>query len=649
MRYEAAAREGGGFFYDSVMPQPRALHVDSRRFIPSGEDVARTDAHSCPIPVADDGVPNDSPTRPLLMSRRIRLGESLVEAGLINTAQLDEALARKTTTGERIGEALVALGYITERDLVRTLAKDADIPFLEASDLRVDTAVVSLVTAQAARTNNLVPLRADGRALVVAMSNPFDIGVIRSLERASGRQIRTVTGDPVVISQLVESHYGGGSGRTATTEKPTAGRPSWTSRSSSAGMPAIPAAAFPVAAPAPAAALIYGASSHATRQLVGIEEGQTAAELADGIIRRGVALAATDIHIEPLEEIVQVRYRVDGVLQDGAAYPKALQAALMSRIKILSGLDIAESRLPQDGRAKIRLEARSIDLRVSTFPTVHGEDVVLRILDRGRVALQLDSLGIDPADVELLRTALRKPFGLLPVTGPTGSGKTTTLYSALLELTTGERCIITLEDPVEYEVQQIRQSQINVRAGLTFASGLRSILRHDPDIILVGEMRDQETVQIALSAALTGHLVLTTLHTTTAAGAIPRLLDMGAEPFIVASAISLVASQRLVRSLCPECRTPLAVPKVAAERFGLVGVQVFGPRGCGACRQTGYRGRVGIFEFLPIDEAIVTCIYERRSSEDIRRVSGRPTLLDDGLRKVRAGITSLDEVLRVIA
>ena len=586
------------------------------------------------------------------MSRRIRLGESLLEAGLINQAQLDEALARKTTTGERIGEALVALGYITERDLVRTLAKDADIPFLESNELRVDPAVVSLVTASAARTNNLVPLRADGRALVVAMSNPFDIGVIRSLERASGRQIRTVTGDPVVIAQLVEASYGGngGVGRAATQEAPgPTGRPSWTARASVTGMAAV--AAPPPMPPAPSVPLstpTYGGLSPA-RALVGIEEGQTAAELADGIIKRGVALAATDIHIEPLEEIVQVRYRVDGVLQDGAAYPKALQAALMSRIKILSGLDIAESRLPQDGRAKVRVDTRSIDLRVSTFPTIHGEDVVLRILDRGRVALQLDALGIDPADVELLRAALKKPFGLMPVTGPTGSGKTTTLYSALLELTTGERCIITLEDPVEYEVQHIRQSQINVRAGLTFASGLRSILRHDPDIILVGEMRDQETVQIALSAALTGHLVLTTLHTTTAAGAIPRLLDMGAEPFIVASAISLIASQRLVRALCPQCRAPLALPRAAAERFGLVGEQVFGPRGCASCRQTGYRGRIGIFEFLPIDEAIVTCIYERRSSDDIRRISGRPTLLDDGLRKVRAGITSLDEVLRVIA
>ena len=582
------------------------------------------------------------------MSRRIRLGESLVEAGLINTAQLDEALARRTTTGERIGESLVALGYISERDLVRTLAKDADIPYLEAGELRVDPAVVSLVVAQVARAQNLVPLRADGRALVVAMGNPFDIGVIRSLERSSGRQIRTVTGDPTLIAQLVEAHYGSSNGGRSSSEAApdpvsTGSRPSWATRPSTAGV-----ATAQVQQRQPAATF-GGLPQQVARQLVTVEEGATAAELADGIIRRGITLSATDIHVEPLEEVVQIRYRVDGMLQEGAAYPKTLQAALMSRIKILSGLDIAESRLPQDGRAKIRVDNRTIDLRVSTFPTIHGEDVVLRVLDRGRVALQLDSLGIDPADVELLRADLKKPFGLLPVTGPTGSGKTTTLYSALLEMTTGERCIITLEDPVEYEVEKIRQSQINVRAGLTFASGLRSILRHDPDVILVGEMRDQETVQIALSAALTGHLVLTTLHTTTAAGAIPRLLDMGAEPFIVASAISLIASQRLVRALCQECRTPLTLPRVAAERFGMIGATVFGPKGCSACRQTGYNGRIGIFEFLPITEQIVTCIYERRSSDDIRRVSGRPTLLDDGLRKVRSGVTSLDEVLRVIA
>jgi type II secretory ATPase GspE/PulE/Tfp pilus assembly ATPase PilB-like protein len=375
----------------------------------------------------------------------------------------------------------------------------------------------------------------------------------------------------------------------------------------------------------------------------------TAAELADDIIRRGVALGATDIHIEPLEETVQIRYRVDGLLQHGASYAKTLQPSLLSRIKILSSLDIAESRLPQDGRVRTRVDGRLVDLRVSTFPTVHGEDTVLRVLDRSRVNLKLDSLGINPADLELLREALQKPFGLLPVTGPTGSGKTTTLYSALLEMNTGDRCLITLEDPVEYEVEKIRQSQINVRAGLTFASGLRSMLRHDPDVILVGEMRDQETVQIALSAALTGHLVLTTLHTTTAAGAIPRLLDMGAEPFVVASAVSLVVSQRLVRTLCSDCRVAGDVPDGVRKRFGLQDAAIYRGAGCKLCRNTGFRGRLGIFEFLPITDEIVSAVYERRSSDEIRRLAGRPTLLDDGIRKVRAGLTTLDEVLRVTA
>jgi type II secretory ATPase GspE/PulE/Tfp pilus assembly ATPase PilB-like protein len=564
------------------------------------------------------------------MSRRIRLGESLVEAGLITEVQLDEALKRRLTTGERIGESLVGLGFITERDLLRTLAADADIPFLEPGELVVDPMVVAHVSPVVARSHQIIPLRMEAKALLVAMGNPFDVGVIRSLERSTGKHIRVAAADPADIMQLVETVYGSTAagmtspGQNNLGESVARAKSTWSAAASVGGARVSSASASP-------------------------DDSMTAAELADDVIRRGVTLGATDIHIEPLEEIVQIRYRVDGLLQNGPAYPKALQAALMSRIKILSSLDIAESRLPQDGRVRTRVDGRAIDLRVSTFPTVYGEDTVLRILDRSRVNLKLDALGISAADLELVRDAMRKPFGLLPVTGPTGSGKTTTLYSALLELNTGEKCLITLEDPVEYEVEKIRQSQINVRAGLTFASGLRSVLRHDPDVILVGEMRDQETVQIALSAALTGHLVLTTLHTTTAAGAIPRLLDMGAEPFIVASAISLIASQRLVRTLCPDCKQPAELPAQLQDRFKLSGSQVHRGVGCNLCRNTGFRGRLGIFEFLPITDEIVSAIYERRSSEEIRRISGRPTLMDDGLNKVRAGLTTLDEVLRVTA
>jgi type II secretory ATPase GspE/PulE/Tfp pilus assembly ATPase PilB-like protein len=569
------------------------------------------------------------------MSRRAKLGESLIESGLITPAQLDEALKRGNSSGERLGEALVGLGYISERDLLRTLAADADIPFLEPRELVVDPTVVGAVSSTVARAEHVVPLRVEGRSLLVAMGNPFDVGVIRSLERTTGRHIRVFAADPAAIAQLVESVYGGGAqsvaSATSGAEHTARARSTWTQNAGPAGIRQAPAAA-PTSA-----------------QSVGGEDGMTAAQLADDVIRRAVALGSTDIHIEPLEDVVQIRYRVDGILQNGPSYPKALQASLLSRIKILASLDIAESRLPQDGRVRTRVEGRLIDLRVSTFPTVFGEDTVLRVLDRARTNLKLESLGISSADMALLREAMNKPFGLLPVTGPTGSGKTTTLYSALLELNTGEKCVITLEDPVEYEVEKIRQSQINVRAGLTFASGLRSMLRHDPDVILVGEMRDTETVQIGLSAALTGHLVLTTLHTTTAAGAIPRLLDMGAEPFIVASAVSLVASQRLVRTLCAECKQPQPLAPAVIERFGLRGSTPYKATGCKLCRNTGFRGRIGIFEFLPITEEIVSAIYERRSSDDIRRISGRPTLLDDGLAKVRAGLTTLDEVLRVTA
>jgi type II secretory ATPase GspE/PulE/Tfp pilus assembly ATPase PilB-like protein len=377
-------------------------------------------------------------------------------------------------------------------------------------------------------------------------------------------------------------------------------------------------------------------------------EGNAAASV-DDIIRRGVELGATDIHIEPLDDVIRVRYRIDGLLTDGPSFPKTAQSALISRVKILSTLDIADSRLPQDGRTRLKFGGRSIDLRVSTFPTMHGEDIVLRILDRGRVQLQLDRLGIEADDLLLFRTALQKPHGLIPVTGPTGSGKTTTLYASLAELNTGDRAIITLEDPIEYEMPQIRQSQVNVRAGLTFASGLRSILRHDPNVILVGEIRDEETMQIALSASLTGHLVLTTVHTTTAAGTIPRLLDMGAEPFVVASAVSMFVSQRLIRVLCAACKQKVDMPLAVRRRFGLEDATLYGPRGCAACRGSGYKGRMAIYEILPMSPDIVTAIYERTPPDQIQRDSGRPTLLMDGMRKVRAGLTTLDEILRVTA
>ena len=554
------------------------------------------------------------------MAVKMRLGERLLQSGLITPDQLDRALRKHATSGEKLGRTIVNLGYVHGDLVMKALCDEAGIPYITLAGRAPAPDATSLISPSVARLYCAIPLQLENGRLLVAMADPFDMEAVTSLERAAGRPIRVAAAAKEEISTRLRLAYA------TPSESPldSAATDTRSSPSSGNGL-AIGFAAEP-----------FDEKANAS-----------AAKLADDIIRRGTSLGATDIHIEPLEEVIKVRYRLDGLLQDGGSYPKSMQAPLTSRIKILASLDIAEARRPQDGRVRIRADGTNVDLRVSTFPTLHGEDVVLRILDRSRVALNLERLGMEPDDLAILRAAFLRPHGLIPVTGPTGSGKTTTLYSALVELNNHEKCIITLEDPIEYELAQIRQSQINVRAGLTFASGLRSILRHDPDTILVGEMRDAETVQIALSAALTGHLVLTTLHTNTAAGAMPRLLDMGAEPFVLTSSVLLVISQRLIRTLCSDCKTVIEVSSVVRERFGLEDIPLYGHRGCRLCRQTGFRGRIGIFELLPVTGDVVTAVYNRRPAEEIHKLSGRPTLFDDGLRKVRAGVTALDELLRV--
>jgi type IV pilus assembly protein PilB len=566
-----------------------------------------------------------------------------MNAGLVSRQQLDEALALQNATGQKLGQTLVSLGYLSDTALLQTLCTDAGIPFLSDTEIHPEPPAVALIPLDLARKHAVVPLKIESRHVVLAMADPFDLLSIRTLTRAAGRSVRVVGAQRESVLRTIDLAYIGSTGAAAAD----------VAMASGAG-----AAGGGVGSTVPRLELARGTESGTSRSFnrpgwpapaAVAEEQGNAAGIVDEIIRRGVELSATDIHIEPLDDVIKVRYRIDGLLTEGASFPKSAQSSLISRVKILSTLDIADSRLPQDGRARVRFSGRSIDLRVSTFPTLHGEDIVLRILDRGRVALQLERLGVEPEDLLLLRSALQRSHGIIPVTGPTGSGKTTTLYAALSELNTGDQAIITLEDPIEYEMPQIRQSQVNVRAGLTFAAGLRSMLRHDPDVILVGEIRDQETMQIALSAALTGHLVLTTLHTTTAAGTIPRLLDMGAEPFVIASAVTMFVSQRLVRVLCTQCKAKMDVPSAVRKRFDLEDAALFGPHGCATCRGTGYRGRLGIFEILPMSPDIVTSIYERTPPEQIQRDSGRPTLLQDGIRKVRAGITTLDEILRVTA
>jgi type IV pilus assembly protein PilB len=558
------------------------------------------------------------------------LGERLLESGLVRERQLAEALHAQHTTGEQLGQILVRLGHVTEEDLMRLLCEDAGVPFVRLEGIEPDPEALSAVPEPFARSIPLLPLSLDDGLLTAALADPFDVNALLSLERVAGRKVTAVGAPRTLIESFIDHAY---RRLPRTGVRPQAGA----SPAAGAGSPPRPPAA--PAAPAPAAA-------------ARVEEGDagaTAAEVVDEIFRQAVHLGATDIHLEPTPQGVRVRYRLDGILRDGPLHPRSYQSPMITRIKVLAGLNIAESRMPQDGRLRARALDREVDLRVSTFPTIHGEDLVLRVLDRSRVSLRLESLGLAPADLDVAREILARPWGLVLITGPTGSGKTTTLYSALSEMNNGERCILTLEDPVEYEIEGIRQAQVNARAGLTFATGLRSMLRHDPDVILVGEIRDLETAQIALNAAMTGHVVLSTIHTNTAAGAIPRLLEMGTEPFALASSLQLAVAQRLVRLLCPECRQPTEVPIAVRRRFALGESNVYRGTGCPSCRQTGYRGRAAIFELLPVNETISAAIHAGGSAEAIQGLANRPTLLEAGLARVRSGETSLEELLRVVS
>jgi type II secretion system protein E len=384
-------------------------------------------------------------------------------------------------------------------------------------------------------------------------------------------------------------------------------------------------------------------------------EGASIVRFVNQILTEAIELRATDVHIEPFEETLRVRYRIDGVLQEASVAPevKQFQAAIVSRLKILSKLDIAEKRVPQDGRIKILIAGREIDVRVSVIPMLYGEAVVLRLLDRSSVLLGLDKLGMSPRDLDIMRMILERPHGIILVTGPTGSGKTTTLYAALSRINDIQRKIITIEDPIEYQLHGVNQIQVSRKAGLTFASGLRSILRHDPDVVLVGEIRDTETAEIAIQASLTGHLVFSTLHTNDAPSALTRLVDMGIEPYLVASSLEAVLAQRLVRVVCPDCKEPLGKNEMAPlrQRFGEeLPRTLYKGRGCRQCQGTGYRGRIGIFEMMLVTDDIRSRILENASAPELRKVAanqGMRSLRDDGFRHLHEGRTTIEEILRV--
>ncbi|GFN23289.1 GspE/PulE family protein [Thermanaeromonas sp. C210] len=562
------------------------------------------------------------------MESKRRLGDLLVEAGMITREQLEQALREQRRSGERLGKVLTRLGLVTEKDILEVLEFQLGIPKVVLQDYNLDPGVVRLVPEALARRHLAIPIRRDGNRLLVAMADPLNLTAWDDLRVATGLEIMPAIAAEREIETMLSRFWQGGAGGTSVPAE---------------GEGIAQAAA---ALDAPGAFDLDGARGAAT-------DNAPAVRLVNRIILQAVHSRASDIHIEPQEKDIRVRLRVDGLLRDVSRLPRGILNTLVSRIKIMGGMDIAERRLPQDGRFQVTVEGRNIDLRVSTMPTVYGEKVVLRILDKGTMLLPLDGLGFLPSTRQIYETLIRSAYGMILITGPTGSGKTTTLYATLNALSSPEKNIITIEDPVEYLLPGINQVRVNPKAGLDFASGLRAILRQDPDIIMVGEIRDRETADISVRAATTGHLVLSTLHTNDAAGAVTRLLDMGVEPFLVNSSLIGVVAQRLVRLICRNCReTYHPAPEDPARAFARdkKGLVFYRGRGCPQCNYTGYQGRTALHEVLVMTEDLRALVAAKAPSHEIKKAAvaaGMVTLREDGLEKAGQGLTTVEEVMRV--
>jgi type IV pilus assembly protein PilB len=555
-----------------------------------------------------------------------QLDELLLTRNLVSDEELEEAREIASERGRSLGRVLIELGYLKESALVAILAEQLGLEFIDLAEAQLDPSAVALVPEATARRHNCVPVRFDddGR-LVVAMADPANVLAVDDIRAMSGKDVRTLVGTKADIINAINRSY----------------------RLDSAAETLVEEAS---------------AEASAEQNLDDIAAASTAEDapiikLVNLLITQAVNDRASDIHIEPGERTLRVRYRIDGVLHEVMTPPKSVQSGMISRLKIMADVDIAERRIPQDGRIGLVVQGKQIDIRLATLPTVHGEKVVMRILDKSSVLLKLQDLGFMPDNFNRFQESYKKPYGAILVTGPTGSGKSTTLYATLNILNRPEINIITVEDPVEYKLPGVNQVQTNVKAGLTFASALRSILRSDPDVVLIGEIRDRETAQIAIEAALTGHLVLSTLHTNDAPSALTRLTEMGIEPFLVASALDSVLAQRLARRLCDKCKeeyTPTA-EELESNRFpwndGEELPALFRPVGCAACGKTGYRGRLAVHEVMTVSEEIERMVVEKASSEEIGRIAreqGMSTLRQDGMAKVLEGITSIEEILRVV-
>ncbi len=557
---------------------------------------------------------NGSAKKPLL-------GEILVEQGYILPEQLQLALKEQTMTNLRLGEILVKNGWITEKGLAEAISKQTNIPFVSLSMFRPMEEAVEAIPEKVARRLEVVPLSVDRakNKITVAVSDPFNILALDEIRMITGMDLDLTIATLSDVKRAIETFY--------------------------AVRSSIDRALVEVVEEEKAE---FDLSK--VEGTVSIDDAPVV-KLVNTILGQAVDAGASDVHVEPFEAETRVRYRIDGVLFDMLTFPKHLHPPVSSRIKIMSGMDIAEKRHPQDGRILLKVAGRRIDIRVSSLPTIYGEKLVMRLLDQATAMVGLEKLGLEPDERSIFDKIMAIPYGIVLVTGPTGSGKSTTLYSILQTLNSHENNITTVEDPVEYTIAGVNQVQINEKAGLTFDTVLRSILRQDPDIILVGEMRDTETAQLAVRAALTGHLVLSTLHTNDAPSSIVRMIDMGIPPFLVSSSLVAVMAQRLVRKLCPHCKTPYELPLDVAQSLGLDGfTRVYEPVGCEECRGTGYRGRTAIFEIMLMSEEVRQAVMKGATSDELRTMAierGMRTLRASGAKKVIDGITSADEVLSV--
>ena len=588
--------------------------------------------------------------------KRRKLGELLIAEGLLTEEQLNQALARQHRQGGRLGTILLKLGIVTEEAMIRALGVQMGIQHLQLSDVVIDQEVVKLVPEQIARRYQVIPLFRKERVVTLAMVDPLNVFAIDAVRQATGLDVQPVVSREQDVLKSINRYYSITSSMERVVKSLDDSRAGNERRQGAdrRGDDFSSTDAYRMDE------LGDVTLFQPTRALAGELKAEDAPviKFVNMMMAQAVREGASDIHLEPDEDVLRLRYRIDGMLREVMSPPRHLQAGITSRIKIMANIDIAEKRVPQDGGIQLKIGRKDLDIRVSTLPTVFGEKVVMRILDKSSVLLGLEESGFTDRQLLSYRKLIRRPFGLILVTGPTGSGKSTTLYASLQEINSIDKNIVTIEDPVEYQLRVINQVQVNPKAGVTFANGLRSILRQDPDIIMIGEIRDKETATIAIQSALTGHLVFSTLHTNDAPSAVTRLVDMGVEPFLIASTLSGVVAQRLVRQICRRCQQPYTPPDELLHNLKLNGAAGNGAvqrdfkhgAGCQDCRESGYAGRIGIFELLAIDDEIRSLIVGRASAREIQAAAkqvGFTTLREDGLVKATKGHTTLEEVLRV--